>query len=285
MSNIPRKVEDRIQKSVLKFKKVLKIAKDRDVNEADTVSIVNDMLGEIFGYDKYIEVTSELLIRGTYCDLAIKIDESFYFIIECKAIGIDLKESHLKQAIDYGANKGIQWVILTNGMKWHVYKIRFEQPINYDLVFSLDFEAFDAKNDREVEILYALSKEGLEKNVREELYNKTQNINKFIIGNMILTDSIINSIRKELRKFADTIKIDTDEIVEIIKKDVIKREIIDSDEATCAQEKLKRHFRKVERQQKVKDRPVNGANKEPTHEDDHAQPSDSSEESVASFSE
>lgn len=239
MFNIPRKFTDRVQKSLPKFQNVLKLAKDRDVNESDTVSIINDILGDVFGYDKYLEVTSELLIRGTYCDLAVKIDDTIHFLIECKAIGLDLRESHLKQAIDYGANKGIQWVILTNGLKWMVYKIRFEQPINYDLVFSIDFEAIDLKCYKDLEILYALSKEGLEKNAREELYNKTQNINKYVIGNLILAGSVVASIRKELRKYVADIKIDTADILEIIQKEIIKREILVGDEASAVQEKLK----------------------------------------------
>jgi hypothetical protein len=44
--------------------------KDRDVSEADTVTIVKDLLAEVFGYDKYAELTGEFAIRGTYCDLA-----------------------------------------------------------------------------------------------------------------------------------------------------------------------------------------------------------------------
>ncbi len=237
-------------------------AKDRDVNESDTVSIINDMLGEIFGYDKYLEVTREFAIRGTYCDLAIKMDEKVYFLIECKAIGLELKDAHLKQAVDYGANKGVQWVILTNGMKWNVYKIRFEQPINYDLIFNLDFGIIDPKSDRDLELIYVLSKEGIEKNAREELYDKAQNINKFVIGNMILTENVISTIRKEIRKFTDDIKIDPQEIIEIIKNEIIKREIIDSEEAAIAQDKLKKYFRRIERQQKVKDQPSNEVNDE-----------------------
>ncbi len=52
MFNIPRKLIERYQKSVPKFQKILKLAKDRDINESDTVSIVNDILGEVFGYAK-----------------------------------------------------------------------------------------------------------------------------------------------------------------------------------------------------------------------------------------
>jgi hypothetical protein len=109
MAYIPKKALERYKKSVPKFKRVLKVAKDKDVNESDTVSVINDILGDVMGYDKYIEVTSEFAIRGTYCDLAIKINEKVEFLIEAKAIGIELKEQHMKQACDYGANHGVQW--------------------------------------------------------------------------------------------------------------------------------------------------------------------------------
>ena len=105
---ITKKTEDRIKAALPKFQKVLGIAKDRDLNESDTVSIITDILAEVFGYDKYLEVTSELAIRGTYCDLAIKLGDKFQYLIECKAIGTDLKEAHLRQALGYGANKGIE---------------------------------------------------------------------------------------------------------------------------------------------------------------------------------
>ena len=72
MSNIPEAVIKRLTSSVPKFKKVLAKAKERDVNESDTVTIITDMLEEIFGFDKYTDITREYGIQGTYCDLAIK---------------------------------------------------------------------------------------------------------------------------------------------------------------------------------------------------------------------
>ena len=72
---IPKKVEERFSTSVTKFKRVLKKALDKDVNESDTVSIVTDILADVFGYDKYEEVTSEYQIKHLFCDLAIKINK------------------------------------------------------------------------------------------------------------------------------------------------------------------------------------------------------------------
>jgi len=126
---IPKRVLERLSRGTGKYKQILQLAKDRDVNESDTVSVIKDILADVFGYDKYLDITSEFAVRGTYCDLAIKINNKVEYLIEAKAIGIDLKDGHLRQAIEYGANHGVPWIILTNGMLWNVYKIKFEQPI------------------------------------------------------------------------------------------------------------------------------------------------------------
>ena len=104
---IPKKVAERLVAGIKRYQPILAAAKNRDVGETDTVTIVKDMLADVFGYDKYAELTSEHAIRGTYCDLAIKLDGKLTKLLEVKAIGIDLKDAHVKQAIDYAANQGV----------------------------------------------------------------------------------------------------------------------------------------------------------------------------------
>ena len=93
MISPPKRVSDRLRVTISRFQRVLRAARDRDVNESDTVLIVTDMLADVFGFDKYAEITSELAIRGTYCDLAVRIDDVVNYLIEVKAIGLGLKQS------------------------------------------------------------------------------------------------------------------------------------------------------------------------------------------------
>ena len=130
MASIPKKVAERLVIGIKRFQPILAAARARDVGEADTVTIIKDMLSDVFGYDKYSELTSEFSIRGTYCDLATKIDGVLQTLIEVKAIGLDLKDQHVKQGIDYAANQGVDWVLLTNGMCWRVYRLTFAKPID-----------------------------------------------------------------------------------------------------------------------------------------------------------
>lgn len=266
MSAYPKKFTDRIAGSVSKFQKVLQIARDRDVNESDTVAIINDILGDVFGYEKYLEVTSEFAIRGTYCDLALKIDGKVEFLVEAKAIGIELKDAHMKQACDYGANLGVPWIILTNGISWKVYRIRFEQPINYDFVFSINFLEISARSEKDLEFIFALSREGLAKNAREILFDKFQCVNRFIIGQMIFSEPVLTVLRRELKRFADGVKIEASEIEHILKTEVIKREIFDGDESQSSAQKLKKFYKKSNVVKKADSEEANKSEKNITNE-------------------
>lgn len=68
---VTKKLAERLESGLMRFRPVLAAQRDRDVSEADTVTLVKDLMCEVFGYDKYAELTSEHAIRGTYCDLAV----------------------------------------------------------------------------------------------------------------------------------------------------------------------------------------------------------------------
>lgn len=247
MATVTQKASSRYLKSVPKFQRILKSAKDRDINEADTVLIIQDMLAEVFGFDKYVEITSEFAIRNTYVDLGIKIGEKIQFLIEVKAIGLALNESHLRQVIDYGANHGSPWVILSNGIHWELHRIRFEKPISHNLVAEFNFLELNPRKKADQEKLFLLSKGGLSKSVRENYYERVQNINRFVLAAILLSDSTLKSIKRDLRKLAPGIKIDTTEIEAILRNDVLKRDVIEGTEAKKAAGRTRRLARKAKK--------------------------------------
>jgi len=163
MAGIPNRIEARLTVGLKRFQPIIEQAKARDVNEADTVTIVKDLLGDLFGYDKYTEVTSEHAVRGTYCDLAIKLEGHLSFLIEVKAIGLELKDQHVKQAVDYAAHQGVEWALLTNGATWRVYKVVFAQPLQFDLVVEINLLDLSPRNSDHLELLWLLAKEGWQK--------------------------------------------------------------------------------------------------------------------------
>jgi hypothetical protein len=219
---------------------ILAAAKARDVGEADTVTIVKDMLADVFGYDKYSDVTSEHSIRGTYCDLAIKIDTQLQTLIEVKAIGLELKDNHVKQAIDYAANQGVDWVLLTNGITWRVYHLIFAKPIDQELVLEIDFCTLNTRLDSDVDLVYLWCKEGWQKSVLGEYHTQKQALSRFFVGAMLQTDAVLEVIRRELRRVSPDVRIDSSQIKGVLVNEVIKREVMEGDKADEARKKIAR---------------------------------------------
>lgn len=249
--NIPKKEAEAISNGLTKYQKVLAVAKARDLNESDTVTIISDILADIFGYDKYLDVTSEYAIRGTFCDLAIKINNNIEYLIECKSIGTDLKDAHLKQAIDYGANQGVNWVILTNGLVWQLYKIHFEQPISHKLVMEFDISTLNPRSEDTRELLYILHKSALGKNLREEHYTKTQLINPYTITQFLLSEAVLGSLRREIKRLTD-IKLTDDEIASILSNSIVKRDLIENESAKLAEKTIRKLQKAVDKKSEKK---------------------------------
>src|SRR5215207_3982875 len=227
MPSIPKKVQERLTSGIKTFQPVLASAKARDLGEADTVRVVTDILADLLGYDKYTEITSEFAVRSTYCDIATKIDGKLQTLIEVKAIGLELKDIHVRQAIDNAANQGIDWVVLTNGITWRVYKVMFAKPIDQELVCEFDFCALNSKKDDDLELLFLLSKEGWTRSILGDFHEQKQALSRFSIGAMLLTDSIVEVLRRELRRLSPDVRIEMEQIRNVLAQEVLKREVLD----------------------------------------------------------
>jgi len=216
------------------FRPILENAKARDVSEADTVTIVTDVLGAIFGFDKYSEITGEYAIRGTYCDLAIRMDNVVTRLIEVKAIGSDLKEGHLRQAIQYGASEGIEWVILTNGICWQVHHILFQKPITTDLVFEVDLLTVDLKRKDELERLFLLTRESVSKNTLKEYKARQEAVNRYMIAGLLFHSSAVESaVKRELYRTTG-VRVESEELQRIMRDEVVKRDVSECEQAKHA---------------------------------------------------
>lgn len=240
MAKIPAKVETRIKDSLKRFQPILSSALARDVNESDTASIVTDLLGEVYGYDKYHEVTSEHMIRGTYCDLAVTIEGKLCILIEIKAIGLDLKDKHLRQAANYAANQGCEWVALTNGIVWQIYKMEFGQHIREDLVMEYNLLELNPRLTSTAELLYPLTREGVVKSALSDYYAQKQATSRFVLGALIMSDPVIGVIKRELKKVSPGVKVGNDEIKDLIQREVLKREVTEGDKSAEACKKVGR---------------------------------------------
>jgi hypothetical protein len=251
MSLAPAKVATRIAAGIKRFQPILLSAKTRDVNESDTVVIVTDVLHDLFGYDKYSEITSEHSIRGTFCDLAVKLDGALAFLIEVKAVGMALKDGFVKQAIDYAANQGVDWVVLTNGILWRVYKVSFAKPISHELVVEFNLLEANPRNEVHVDMAFLLSKEGWKRSRLGDYHLQKEALSRFSMAALILSDPLLEVLRRELRRVTPGLRVEIAEVRTVLEGEVLKRDVLEGDRASAAKRAINRAANKTLRQSRA----------------------------------
>jgi hypothetical protein len=241
---ISAKVASRISTQLKTYQGILAQAMKKDSSEGDTVTIVTDMISDILGYDKYQNLSSEHAIRGTYVDLMVAVDNKPRFLVEVKAVGTELKDNSIKQAVDYAANKGVEWVVLTNGIIWRIYKVVFAKPIDKVLVCELNAVEANSKSPEAIECFGSLSLEAFSKDALSDWFHEKQITSKFSVAALLLSDSILDSLRLQIRRLSQ-VRVEIEDLRTLLVDEVIKRELMDGDEAKSASGFLKKLQRRL----------------------------------------
>jgi cyanate lyase len=237
---ISTKVRERMVAGLKAMLPIITQLKARDVSEADTVTLVKEVLQEVFGYDKFAELTSEHAIQGRFCDIAIKVDDKLIELVEVKAIGLTLSDKHLGQVVDYAANQPVDWVILTNGSVWRLYEILFGKPIDKRVIAEVDVMQIDVKKEDSVNLLYLFTKEALTKGAVDDFRDLQDATSRFTLAALLLNnDHVVSTIRSELRKVVDVL-VDADRILKVLREDVIKRDVLEGANAERATRQVKK---------------------------------------------
>jgi hypothetical protein len=188
----------------------------------------------MLGYEKYVEVSTEFAVKGTYVDLAVKVGKEVYFLVEAKAIGVELKDIHVRQAVDYGANQGVEWAVVTNGAVWRIYRIEFKKPISHALIAEVNLLAPDSKDADAIEFFSNLCKEGFAKSQMEEFYEQHQATNKHTLAAVLLSDHMLNQLRLGLKRIFPNVSVDVAALESSLRNEVLKRELVDGEDCIAA---------------------------------------------------
>jgi hypothetical protein len=245
MFKIPKKVQDRFSECIRQYQKIAEQQKAKDVSEADTVTVVKDILADVFGYDKYQELTSEQQIKGTFCDLAVKLDGKIHLLIEVKAAGVILNSSHIRQAVSYGVAQGINWVVLTNGINWQIYRIKFGQPPIEEELTRFDFLALNPKSDEDMQKIFMLCKEGMTSEALNSYHQVAQLFNKHTVSVILQSEAVLSALRREIRRIFPELKVETASLGDILVNEIIKRDAIDGEKYKEADTRVKKALKKL----------------------------------------
>jgi hypothetical protein len=186
-----------------------------DLDESGTRIMINTFLTSILGYQELEEIKTEFMIKGTYADYIVQTGGKRHFLVEVKAFSIDLSDKHLRQAVNYGANEGIEWALLTNGRHFQFYKILFEKPISEKLVFEIDFNSEDFNLKDALELLIYFHRDAIVKNSLDNLWARYAALEPAGLAGLLFSPHVVSFLKKELKAKYDT-KFEDEDILEAL---------------------------------------------------------------------
>ena len=137
-------------------------------------------------------------------------------------------------------------MVLTNGQIWKVYKVSFTKPIDQELITEIDLLSINSKKAEEAEKLFILCKEGWQRSAIQDLYGQSQMLSRYTLGAALLSEPVLETIRRELRKaFPGAGLVEIDVISNNLVSEVIRREVLEGDKAAQASKKLARGVAKT----------------------------------------
>jgi len=158
----------RISEGLKRLQPIIRDAKADDAGEADTIKVVAYCLFEIFGHRRCPEVTPRHVDGEAFIDISTTAF-SLPFLLETKAIGLPLEDEYLNQAVNRAHKKSLEWLVLTNGQTWKVFKVIFSEPIDQVLIAEIDLLAINPETAEEAKGLFMLCREFWQKPAEEEI--------------------------------------------------------------------------------------------------------------------
>lgn len=214
--------QERIKAAIKNFAKPVADLCSRDANEGDTRLIVTDFLCYGLGYDKYSELTTEYRVKGEFADFGIRIEQQMLAFIEVKRVNTKLNVNHLRQVQNYALNEGVEWVILTNGHDWQIYRITLGLPVETHLVHEADMLSEQTPSQRTT-AFFLFTREALKRGLLEQLWAERRATSPQALKEILCSPVVLDAARKVLKK-QNGQTIDNKGLLDLLEKTVFKED-------------------------------------------------------------
>jgi len=112
-------------------------------------------------------------VDGKSVDYAMKVNRKVVLHVEAKQLGDPLDDvKSITQVVGYAANDGIEWCVLTNGVRYKVYKASEKASAPDKLLFEVSIDPKDSNGQTLEDIarqFHRLSRESMEKGLLDQL--------------------------------------------------------------------------------------------------------------------
>ncbi len=223
MTAIPYKILNRFRKKHARLSKLLREAITRDINKLDTVRLVGKILNDLFGYDKFTDVTREFEIDGSFLDFAVQEETPNRFLVEVKTFRSHIDQEDIKRFVNNALERDFKWVVVTNGIRWKMYEICPHERIKRRLRLSFNFLTLSLGDEDDQQRLFLLSKEGMNKDNILEFSEYRKVASNFRINMNTQDEFFFNEIGRNFKYTLPKIQVENDTLFNILTKRLNRR--------------------------------------------------------------
>ncbi|MDP9225290.1 MAG: DUF5655 domain-containing protein [Actinomycetota bacterium] len=134
-------------------------------NEANTKALLIEPLLVALGWDlaDIDAVEREVKVyEGTYLDYALKASSIPRLYLEAKSISGNLDDKRfVAQTVNYANNDGVLWCVLTNGLRYRVYKTNEPVAMEQKLLFEVDLTSEAEPISEKARLLSLISRQAV----------------------------------------------------------------------------------------------------------------------------
>lgn len=249
------RAKERIKRGLRRMKGIVERGVTEKYKEADTRKIVTEVLVKLLGWDEYENITAEQMINSRYADFVIRRDGNLIAVVEVKQIGIKLREVHLDQARFYAIDEGIDWVVLTDGDEWQVYRIvmKGKKPTTQH-TFTVRISDDTMKPARKTELFYFMSEEAQRKHEIEDYYDRRIALSPTNLADHVLSEAVVDKIRRSIKASTGQ-RLANSEIAEALMMRLIQDDALTKDH--------ERNLRKMQKAEAAKSKTKRAATAQP----------------------
>lgn len=236
------KARARIRKGLRKYAEILRQASQQGKSEEDTSTIVQSMLVDLLGYDRFSEITGQYEARGHWADFAVKVDETLYFFVEVKSLGAKLRDRDLFQVVSYSRQYNLEWAVLTTADVWQCHRVvSGQEPEEFFEIRVLDPTQ---PLDEQVSHLYLLTKEGFSRGALRQQWAQAECFRPERLLRVLLSDEVLRVVRKAVHRESPGRRLDVGELREALARGVIRGDLYDAIQEAGSETRPKRRRRR-----------------------------------------
>lgn len=220
------KAKERIRKGLTNYVEILGQAAQRGISEEDTSTIVQSMLVDLCGYDRFREITGQYAVRGRWADWAVKVNDNLHFFVEVKPLGSKLREKDLFQLVSYSRQYAIEWTVLTTGDVWQCHHVaNGQEPEAFFEVRILDP---NQPIEEKIDALYLLTREASSRGELQERWAEAACFRPERLARLLLSEDVMSALRRAVHRETPGRRVDACDLREAVIRGVMRGDLYDA---------------------------------------------------------